>query len=210
MNEMATFLKRVIGVVIIGAIAYGAYAWYSGWWDAGASVSRVGEYVQNVTGIAKGKISDQAEQATNEAKEGAISYVSNVIGETIDNAASYLKNQTAKALSSVGETAVQQGAVLSPNASSSMPEPVGASFRTPPPPAAILISPGTPFVVTVNSDASYVIDWGDSLSDSGTSPKGESVLVSHVWTGDGDYTVKVSMKGSTGTQTQSFPVRVYR
>lgn len=137
-------------------------------------------------------------------------YVTGVIGETIDSTAGYLKVQAAKALSSLGETAVKQSTSISGTTSSTVPGPTGPTFQTPPPPAAILITPGTPFVVAVNHDATYSISWGDGLTDSGLSPSGDSVFVSHSWNTEGDYSVKVTMKNGDGAVSQVFPVRVYR
>ncbi len=73
----------------------------------------------------------------------------------------------------------------------------------------ILSRIANPISISLTSDGSYVVDWGDGIVDSGVSESANTpIMVSHTWKGKGDYTVLVTTSLSNSTTSYSFSVRV--
>ncbi len=215
---MGGFGKVFLGVIVVALLVYGAYYAYTNWWGS----EDVNKTVGSVKGIAvqavettKEKISDT--QATTGEKIGAFikektglaissigdaisNFGGSIIGETRN-----INSQTVPDTISSPQNLVLSGGVNSTTTSAA----TGSNFILPPPFTAIMTKVNTPLAFSINRNVDYKIDWADGIVEKGKVSVGESMLVSHEWKKQGDYTVVFAISDTKESRTYSFPVRVY-
>jgi len=218
---MGNLGKILIGVAIVGLLIYGGYYAYTNWWG--------NENTDNAVGKVKG-IAVEAVQNTKEK----LSEVQTTTGEKIGT---FVKEKTGSIISSIGNSISDFGSSLigekitasqnssgggsninsSPQAvilsggvnSTTTQAAVVSNFVLPPPFAAIITKINTPLAFSINREVNYSIDWADGITERGKVLNGESVLVSHEWKKQGDYTIVFTISDIKESRTYSFPVREY-
>lgn len=218
---MGNFGKILIGIAIVGLLIYGVYYVYTNWWGSEGANKTVG----SVKGIAveavqstKEKLSE-AQATTGEKigtfiKEKTGSVISS-IGNSISNFGNSIIGEkiTTNQNSSGGGSNVNfspQTVVLSGGVNSTTTQAAtGSNFVLPPPFAAIITKINTPLAFSINREVNYSIDWADGITEKGKVLTGESVLVSHEWKKQGDYTIVFTISDTKESRTYQFPVRVY-
>lgn len=74
------------------------------------------------------------------------------------------------------------------------------------PPTAIVIKKDVRFSISVQG-SSYSVDWGDGQEERNVLLNGREVI-SHSWSTEGDYLVKIEVTENGAVHSDSFPVRV--
>lgn len=182
---------------------------------------------------AVGKVKGIAVEAVQSTKE-KISEAQTTTGEKIGT---FIKEKTGSVISSIGNSissfgdsivgekvttnqntsggnssinSSPQTVVLSGGVNSTTTEAAtGSNFVLPPPFTAIITKINTPLAFSINREVNYSIDWADGTTEKGKVLAGESMLVSHEWKKQGDYTIVFTIVDSTESHTYSFPIRVY-
>ncbi|MEW6617166.1 MAG: hypothetical protein AB1333_01980 [Patescibacteria group bacterium] len=218
---MGNLGKILIGIAIVGLFIYGAYYAYTNWWGNESADNAVGK----VKGIAVEAVENTKEklsevQATTGEKIGTLvkektgSIISS-IGNSISNFGGSLVGEKINTTSnsSGGGSSINpspQTVVLSGEVNSTTTQmATGSNFVLPPPFAAIITKINIPLAFSINREVSYSIDWADGTIEKGRVLEGESVLVSHEWKKQGDYTIVFIISDTKESRTYQFPVRVY-
>lgn len=218
---MGNFGKILIGVAIVGLFIYGGYYAYTNWWGNESADNAVGK----VKGIAVEAVQNTKEklsevQATTGEKIGTLvkektgSIISS-LGNSISNFGGSLVGEKIDTTpnSSTGNSNISfspQTIVLSGGVNSTTTQAAtGSNFVLPPPFAAIITKINTPLAFSINREVNYSIDWADGIIERGKVLAGESVLVSHEWKKQGDYTIVFTISDTKESRIYQFPVRVY-
>ena len=218
---MANFGKILIGIAIVGLLIYGAYYAYTNWWgneNADKTVGKVKGIAVEAVQSTKDKLSEA--QATTGEKIGTLikektgSIISS-IGDSISNFGESIVGEKinpsqnssggGSSINSSPQTVILSGGVNSTTTQAA----TGSNFVLPPPFAAIITKINTPLAFSINREVNYSIDWADGMTEKGSVSVGNSVLVSHEWKKQGDYTIIFTISDVKESRTYSFPVRVY-
>lgn len=211
---MGTLFRKIIWIIISAAIIYAGYKIYTDWWNGELpQVGRVKEYAQNVLRMgSEGTLENTVKQKAGE-------YIQTVTEEAKESSVEYVKEKAKGTFTTIGEEIIEKVKDFFGISSSStsglpsgevIPEPTGPGFSVPPPQATISYGIGEQFTISINSGASYAVDWGSGTSESGKTAKTGLTILKHSWDQEGDYTVKVSVDEDGRTSNYEFPVRVYK
>lgn len=213
------FLKKVLWVGITIAIIYFGYLAYINWWSTGGSLEQKKQAAEQYVAQKKDEVTKQvgakAQEYTGvvvqQAKTGVLDYVKQKVSDGLAGVGEGLIH-SAESLLGASSTSILRPvtvATVAGNNTGSVPQPTGSGFITPASPATITTKVGAPIIFSINRGATYSIDWGDKTSDKG-SVESESVkLVSHAWLSEGDFNIKISVRGGGVSQDYTFPIRIY-
>lgn len=213
------FIKKVLWAGITIAIIYFGYLAYINWWSTGGTLEQKKQAAEQYVAQKKVEVAKQVG-----AKAGE--YTGKVVGEAKKGVLEYVKEKISDGLANVGEGLIHSAesmlgasstAILRPvtvntvagNSAGTLPIPTGSGFSTPASPATITTKVGAELIFSINRGATYSIDWGDKATDKGSVETESVKLVSHVWKTEGDFSIKISIRGGGVSQDYTFPIRVY-
>ncbi|MFA6407167.1 MAG: PKD domain-containing protein [Candidatus Paceibacterota bacterium] len=216
---MGVFFRKLFTIALVGALCYFGYLAYVRWWDGSSTFSEkkqaVQDYVVQKTGETTKKVEEKAKEysgeVVSEAKQTVLGYVKEKISAGLASVGRGIVNSAESLLGASSTTALAPVTIssIAGGAGNALQAPVGSEYFTPAPPATFVTKVGVPVVFSINRGTSYSITWGDSKIDEGTVAQELIKLVSHTWEKEGDFSVKVSVKGNGVSQTYTFPIRVY-
>lgn len=212
-------MRKLFIFVIVGALCYIGYLAYVRWWGSSSTLAEkkqaAQEYVVQKTGEATKKVEEKAKEysgtVVSEAKQTVLGYVKEKVSEGLASVGRGIMNSAESLLGASSTSALLPVTIpsLTGGTQSTLQIPTGSEFFTPAPPATFVTKIGVPVVFSINRGATYSIAWGDTTTDEGTVEQELIKLVSHSWSREGDFSVKVSVKGSGLSQSYTFPIRVY-
>lgn len=209
---MKKFLKVFLWIVILCIILFGVYFVYERWWGK--------ETAAKIVGKVKGEAVKVVDIISGATKETA----GKVAGQTVGAVSDFVKNRTASALVSIGDKLLSLGSsivgeelpalsdvmrVSETNNDGIIPKQADGESSSSTPAAAITVKINASLVFSINRESSYVVQWGDGVTESGEVQKNSSKLLGHTWDKKGDYITQLELKEKESTHTYSFPVRVY-
>ena len=207
---MGNFFRRLIWLIVVAAVLYGAYLAYLRLWNDGSlerAQQTASDFNSNTVGTAKDKLAGTVGQ---QAKE----YASSVVSQAEGAVTAYIKQKASDALSALGTKVVDTvGSLIGTSTqhfpAGTVPLATSSGFLIPPPPATVVAKVNEPLIFSITRGVSYAVTWGDGKEETGTVPNDMTQLVSHAWVTPGDYTVNMTLKTANSTHTYSFPIRVY-
>lgn len=217
--KIMEFIKKVLWVVITIAVIYFGYLAYINWWNAGSSLDAKKQAAEQYVVQKKDEVIKTVGDKTNEytgvvvqeAKKGVLDYVKGKISDGLTSVGDGLINSAESLLGASSTELLRPVTVnsVSGNDAGKLPIPTGAGFLTPASPATITTKIGAQIIFSINRGATYSVDWGDGVKDQGSVETESVKLVSHAWQKEGDFSIKILVRGSGVSQDYTFPIRVY-
>lgn len=195
------FIKKVLWAGITIAIIYFGYLAYTSWWNTGGTLEQKKQAAEQY-------VTQKKNEVTKQVGAKAQEYTNTIVGEAKKGVLDYVKEKISDGLAYVGDGLTHSAESLL-GASSTLARPTGSAFLTPATPATITTKVGAELVFSINRGATYSITWGDGTSDEGSVDVESVKLVSHTWKNEGDFAVKISIRGNGVSQDYTFPIRVY-
>ncbi len=203
-------LRWIFYLALTAAVAYGGYLVYMKWVQ-GQPISSLWQKAQEYASTTAGTVNSVtktvgAVQSGVASTTNAITSVKTSIGDVltglgnaIQNAGTFLAGTTTPA---AAPSAVSASPVAAPSAA---PAATVAPATTAAQPATVTTAVGVPLYFSLTSGALYSVSWGDGTTSSGHLNQGTATVVRHSWSAVGNYTVQVTIDGSS----YAFPIRVY-
>lgn len=199
-------------LVCLGILGYIGYYAYMNWLEGDNNFKTERRLSEALISVREG-LSDKVSEVSDEYIETP---VQNKIEEGKQAVADSLKNSVGGLIEKLGDRVIAFGSGLKPDSqkntmtdtglNDSSPDKEEAQFRT-----SLVSKSGIPFRLMLNSPlatSSYVINWGDGVSDFGSILPGLTRELSHSWTQKGSYLITVSSTENGLNFTDSLFIKI--
>ncbi len=200
--------KFIAGVLILAAVVYFGYVFYEKWYSSGGLNGVVSSAEEKASGTLNG------------AKNTVVSGLQSVLAKNASDVAKWAGDQMYSLGKSIAGTSSLSGVSSTETVGTNSipffnnqviaaPSSSESSSSVPPPTVSIMTGLNQQISLSLVSDGTYEVNWGDGVVEDGTGKGLDTItVIAHSWSKAGDYPVQVKTTQAGQTSSYSFPIRV--